>query len=225
MLNLTDINILKSFKYIRKIPDGKGGWKYIYEEPKQKVSSEDFGPEVRGYKGKPQEALNYLLKHKNGQVLDVVAIRVPMVVRQPDGKWGEEIGSDGKPVMMDASIDLVWGTKTRGLYHILDKHYVNHNDYNSIEECFDSISYSLDHFDNKSKVQWDEVHNRFKIRGVDKKGNAVAVGIEIISIGSGKKRKDYIRHFILTSFDSKRGEYDKELTPQEISKRKKNLEG
>ena len=35
-MSLEDIYIEKSFKYIRKVPDGKGGWKYIYEEPMSK---------------------------------------------------------------------------------------------------------------------------------------------------------------------------------------------
>lgn len=50
-MSLEDIYIEKSFKYIRKVPDGKGGWKYIYEEPMSKIRSRvDLGKYLTGIK-------------------------------------------------------------------------------------------------------------------------------------------------------------------------------
>lgn len=65
MKNLESIHIEKSFKYIRKIPDGKGGWKYIYEEPEGRSKKQGgFGEIFEGYSGKPKEAFNKLFKEK-----------------------------------------------------------------------------------------------------------------------------------------------------------------
>lgn len=226
MKTLSDVWLEKSFKYLRKIPNGKDGWRYIYEEPHENVLNKDLGPEIRGFKGRPREALNYLLKHQKGQIVDVIKVQLPVVTRQADGSWGVEYDEKGKPIMAESYIDLIWGTETKGLNHILTKHYINYNDYNSPEKCCISLAHSLENINNKSiEIKLGNIGNTFKFKSVDDNGNAMILGIEIITLGRGHRKKDYIRHFVITSYDSLKSVKEKKLTPEEISLRKKKLQG
>ena len=64
MRTLTDIaleqkRLEKSFKYLMKIPDGRGGYRYIYKFPSVKMKRGKFGEFFRNFRGKPAEAFRH----------------------------------------------------------------------------------------------------------------------------------------------------------------------
>lgn len=204
-MSLEDIYIEKSFKYIRKVPDGKGGWKYIYEEPMSKNKKQGgFGEIFDGYKGKPKKAFDKLLRERRGQCQNVCEIYLPVYIDEGDGFKIIKDNKTNKPILAKTSIDFVWGDKNRnvGLEHIIDDHYVIHDDFDSIEELQNTVIDELlriDYFDKNNK---EAAPNRVR-------GN---VGFRIITPSGQKfvfavqKDKDskgniLVRHFILTSYD------------------------
>ena len=76
MRTLTDIaleqeRLEKSFKYIRR-EWRNGRWRYWYEEPKhtdKEALKGGFGEKWKGYKGKPREAFEKLLKEQKKEIL------------------------------------------------------------------------------------------------------------------------------------------------------------
>ena len=108
-----------------------------------------FGPVYRQFKGKVKEAINFLLKHKTGDLLAVF---------HRDG-FGD--------------IDLVWGDETGGLAHIVDKH-INSKDFKSIEELAPSIEDIIKNgsivFENGDKVVFSKNGYQAIIRKNIRKG-------------------------------------------------------
>lgn len=224
MRTLTDIaleqeRLEKSFKYIRRFWKN-GRWNYVYEEPQREFTPKQWGEVYKGFEGKPKEALNHLLKKQQGQCMDVATVMLPVIYRGKDGKLKKRVGKNGKPILIPTSVDVVWGTETKGFAHILDKHYVKHDDYKSVEDCVDAVAYTLQNFDDEPYVQGKD--GRFKIKGVDAHGNEVSIGVEVVRAG---KSRDLIRHFVLTSYDGTRQETDKELPDEEINRRRKIVDG
>ena len=78
-----------------------------------------FGDIYDAFKGKVKEAFDFLLKHKEGDLLGVF--------------HREDIGD----------IDLVWGNEDMGLAHILDKHVGNGKDFATQEEMFSAIEKNI----------------------------------------------------------------------------------
>lgn len=224
MKNLESIHIEKSFKYIRKIPDGKGGWKYIYEEPEGRNKKQGgFGEIFEGYSGKPKEAFNKLFKEKRGQCQNVCEINLPVFYDDGEGIKMVRDSKTNKPVLSKASIDFVWGDKVRniGLDHIIDDHFIKHNDFNSIEELRDKVVEELAKVDFSNKENKEAAPNQTKNKSIGVKiitpsGHKFVFAIQRDKDKSGKL---LLRHYILTSYDSNRSESEKSNSSKEVIRR------
>ena len=75
-----------------------------------------FGRNYFKYAGKPKEAIDFLLKERNGQVIGAIE-------REGLGK-----------------IDIIWGDERKGLRHIRKCHFIEQNDFKSYEDIADRIS-------------------------------------------------------------------------------------
>ena len=99
----------------QKQPDGswkplsKNGAKFEEEEGKF------FGKNYSQFENKPKEAIDFLLKERNGQVIGAIE-------REGLGK-----------------IDIVYGNNKGGLCHIRNKHFVRADDFSSLDEMRDVI--------------------------------------------------------------------------------------
>lgn len=216
MKTLTDIFLEKSFKYIRKFRKN-GRWNYVYEEPHYQPQS-NFGEIFDGYKGDSVGAIRKLLKEKSGQCSDVVTAMMPVLYRGKNGKIQVQ-KEGGKPVLIPTSIDYVYGDENKGMKHIIDKHFIYHDDYHTIDQLSNAVEYSLKNVSD-AEIQISK-HSRFKFRTVDNKGNRVVVGVEIVKT----KRGDMIRHFVLTSYDTVNDEVSKVITDaKEIERRKREVD-
>lgn len=113
-----EIRIWKNVKYQKQ---ADGSWRVVKE---QKVSKERyakdelkvFGRNYFKYAGKPKEAIDFLLKERNGQVIGAIE-------REGLGK-----------------IDIIWGDERKGLRHIRKRHFIEQNDFKSYEDIADRIS-------------------------------------------------------------------------------------
>lgn len=222
MKNLESIHIEKSFKYIRKIPNVKGGWKYIYEEPEGRDKKQGgFGEVFEGYSGKPKEVFNKLFKERRGQCQNVCEINLPVFYDDGEGIKLVKDKKTKKPISIKTSIDFVWGNKNKniGLEHIIDDHYVLHDDFSSIGDLRDRIVkelLNLNYFDKTNKEAAPQM----------RQGNVI--GFKIISPSGHKfvfavqKDKDkgvnlLVRHLILTSYDKSTPETPN--SPEEVIRR------
>lgn len=198
-LGLTERYLLKSFKYIRR--EWKNGkWKYWYEEPEGTVSKGRFGKILRDYVGNPSGAFKRLFKDKRGQAFDVVTLNLPALDIGEDGKFREAYQPTGEIIYSEVPIDLVWGKKTEGLFHILLRHFVQQNDFKTISEAEKVISSNLKNFENDSssfEVKFNEGKQSFEILSKDKKMFIIAPELGVDSLG-----QQVVRHFILTSYDN-----------------------
>ena len=109
---------------IRVWSDGKKyiktpkGWVLAEEQRKVKALKNDdyFGRNYFKYAGKPKEAIDFLLKERNGQV---------------KGAWErKDIGK----------IDIVYGNDNKGLKHIVKRHIEEQNDFLSQDDMAEKIS-------------------------------------------------------------------------------------
>lgn len=109
---------------IRVWSDGKKyvktpkGWVLAEGQRKVKVLKNDdyFGRNYFKYAGKPKEAIDFLLKERNGQV---------------KGAWErKDIGK----------IDIVYGNDNKGLKHIVKRHIEEQNDFLSQDDMAEKIS-------------------------------------------------------------------------------------
>lgn len=113
-----EIRIWKNVKYQKQ---ADGSWRVVKG---QKVSKERyakdelkvFGRNYFKYAGKPKEAIDFLLKERNGQVIGAIE-------REGLGK-----------------IDIIWGDERKGLRHIRKRHFIEQNDFKSYEDIADRIS-------------------------------------------------------------------------------------
>lgn len=219
MRTLTDIaleqeRLEKSFKYIRR-EWRNGRWRYWYEEPRVKVASEGkYGKITRRFTGDPRQAFKQLFHDKTGQAFDVVTVNLPAIDIGQDGKFYEVKQSDGDSMLVDTPVDLIWGNKGKGLKHILLRHYVQQNDFNSIKEVEDTLTYNL--------IKLQNLPNSFNIKFIpdkqcyelkDWRGQLFVVGVELDNDIDGNK---VVRHFILTDYDVSEGRNRKQITNTKI---------
>ena len=133
-------------------PIGKGVFGNIYDQ----------------FRGKVKEAVDFLLKHKEGDLLGVF--------------HREEIGD----------IDLVWGDTKAGLRHIFEKHIIKQNDFNNIDEMIDA----MDDVISKGKIRKEDNqyviekdNNRVVIAETENK-NFVVTAYDFIRSVQEKKRNN-----------------------------------
>ena len=135
-----------------------------------------FGNIYNQFKGKAKEAYNLLSRLKSGIAINVFERK--------------DIGG----------IALVWGDDKGGLYHIVKKHIIEHNDFANVDEALEVIKDVLNNGsvsrENADKVNIDWHGYRVSVRKQtrDEKGNVVEKG-----------------NWVVTAFDKTRTE--KEKTP------------
>lgn len=242
MNSLCDIHILKSFKRLRvERPNHKyirrwlenGKWQYEYPKKNVGVSAKyedvEEGRKERGgfgtiwgdYSGRPIEAFNKLFKERSGQCSNVFTVKLPVLTY--DSKRNrfirvKQYGTDDY-LYADTSIDLVWGSKDRniGVEHIVDDHYVQHNDFNSIEELQERITHEMENFHFSKENLYFQFSGKFPGLSITTDNNS-----KFVFIAQFKRQKDgsvLFRHYILTSYDRSRGEADKKNPPDEVQNR------
>lgn len=229
MRTLTDIALEqewleKSFKYLMKIPDGRGGYRYIYKFPSVRMKRGKFGEFLRNFRGKPAEAFHHLFVNKTGQALDVVSFNLPVVeYDKKSRKYVERSHS------ASTGVDLVWGNKNRGLLHILRNHFVFKNDFNSVKECEDELSASLlglqngtnrivsKHFKSYNDKNAIDIERIGTWELVDSRGYKIVIDVEVQKDESGER---YYRHLVLTDYDNTRNKADKENGSEIIEQRR-----
>lgn len=95
-----------------RVAKGQKVGKEQYSQDELKV----FGKNHSEFAGKPKEAIDFLLKERNGQVIGAIE--------------REDLGK----------IDIVWGDKGKGLRHIKKRHLIEQNDSKSYEDIVNKIS-------------------------------------------------------------------------------------
>lgn len=95
-----------------RVAKGQKVGKEQYSQDELKV----FGKNHSEFAGKPKEAIDFLLKERNGQVIGAIE--------------REDLGK----------IDIVWGDKDKGLRHIKKRHLIEQNDFKSYEDIVNKIS-------------------------------------------------------------------------------------
>lgn len=161
----------------KKVSQGK--WEVV---PGQKVkknpTNEDskFGKDFSQFQNKPKEAIEFLFEKKFGQV-----------------KGAYEIKGLGK-------IDIVWGSKERGLSHIIKRHIIEQNDFDTVEELAIKIETTLK-IGTIGKVYDDE-------KKIDINRNEVK--IVLVKETVFDKDDDFRdKHWILTSYNQLKSQKDK----------------
>lgn len=141
-----------------------------------------------------------LFEKRSGQCMNVFEVDLPVFYAE-EGKALKLMKKNGKPILAKTSIDIVWGDKDKnvGLEHIVDDHYVSHNDFNSIEELQERIIKGIQSIDFEKGTTFEHqggLKKKFII--TNKSGDRF-----LFSIQSEKDDKGnwLIRHFILTSYD------------------------
>lgn len=99
----------------QKQPDGS--WKPLSKDGTklEKEEGKFFGKNYSQFENKPKEAIDFLLKERNGQVIGAIE-------REGLGK-----------------IDIVYGSNGGGLCYIRNKHFVHADDFSSLDEMRDII--------------------------------------------------------------------------------------
>lgn len=95
-----------------RVAKGQKVGKEQYSQDELKV----FGKNHSEFAGKPKEAIDFLLKERNGQVIGAIE--------------REDLGK----------IDIVWGDKGKDLRHIKKRHLIEQNDFKSYEDIVNKIS-------------------------------------------------------------------------------------
>lgn len=95
-----------------RVAKGQKVGKEQYSQDELKV----FGKNHSEFAGKLKEAIDFLLKERNGQVIGAIE--------------REDLGK----------IDIVWGDKGKGLRHIKKRHLIEQNDFKSYEDIVNKIS-------------------------------------------------------------------------------------
>lgn len=244
MMTLSEVNILKSFKklvidrppklqhkYIRRwFENGKWQYEYPkefsgrmtarYEEPESGGNSQGgFGTIWGDYSGRPRAAFEKLFKERSGQCSNVFTIKLPVLAYDAQRDRFVKVKQHGTDEYLyaDTSVDLVWGNSKIGIEHIVDKHYVRNNDFNSIEELQDKISDEMNDFQFHEKNLYFQFEGKFPGMSITTKKNN-----KFVFVAQFKKQKNgdiLFRHYILTSYDRSRGEKQKKNSPEEVNRR------
>lgn len=135
-----------------------------------------FGENYSQFENKPKDAIEFLFKKKSGQVKNVFN--------------KEGLGE----------IDLIWGNEERGLSHIIKRHVIEQNDFDTIDELAVKIELSL----KLGKVgQLYEKGNKVNI----KRNEVKLVLVKEVVFDKEDNFKD--KHWILTSYDQSKSQKDK----------------
>ena len=217
-MNLSEFYLLKSFKYIRR-EWRNGRWRYWYEDARGKLVEGRWGKILKEYVGDPRQAFKRLFRDKGGQAHDVVTLKLPALDIDKDGKIYDVTQTNGKQLIIDTPIDLIWGNSQHGIRHILKRHYVEQNDFNSIEEVENTISMNLIAFSKRPDLfsaKFDDRNNCFVL----KKQNGEKFLIQVEK-GTDAYGVETIRCYVLTSYDTSRSKGDKKITDSEEKERRR----
>lgn len=171
MLTLTEIYLMKSYKYIRR-EWRNGRWRYWYDDVKDKFVRGRYGQILRNFVGDPRQAFKALFRGKTGQAYDVVKIKLPAIDVDENGRPYQVYQTGGEPLLVETPIDMIWGNVDKGLKHILLRHFVQQNDFSSIQNVEDVLTYNLIRFQNillhlKSNLMKDMGHMNCLIKEVN----------------------------------------------------------
>lgn len=211
-MNLSEYYLLKSFKYIRR-EWRNGRWRYWYENTRGKFVEGRWGKILKEYVGDPRQAFKRLFKDKGGQAYDVVTLKLPALDIDKDGKIYDVTQTDGKPLVIDTPIDLIWGNNSYGIRHILKRHYVEQNDFESIEEVENTIAMNLIAFSKRPDLfnaEFDSDTNSFEILNRKKEKFIIRVEKDVDVYGV-----EAIRCYVLTSYDNSVSKNAKKITDSE----------
>lgn len=212
-------DIEKGYKYLRKFPDGHGGWRYIYEEAKTRekrhpfddvwdINKErDFGEVYKEFEGKPKEAFNKIISKKGGHAVNVFKVKLPVVDFNKSGQLVPKKDQNGRTIYADTHIDVVWGKADKqrhtgyGLAHIIDKHLEYQDDFETVEELRDKIIDVMDSAKEGRGTRLQEtLFGDYRIVIQDRQKNKIMVSLKF------KKNKEtgemMVRHYVLTSYDN-----------------------
>lgn len=209
MLTLTEIYLMKSYKYIRR-EWRNGRWRYWYDtvSPKERWYKGGFKGIHQGYWHNIRGAFDKLMKEQKGQVEDVFSIKLPFVyIDENTGNWVIAKDKSGKVVNQKVGVDLVWGNRKGdvGLDHIIDKHFQKYDHYHSIDDIVDAMDDSVKEMDSSSNVNVETCfvdedgvnldHPHFVVTTPN--GNRMVIAVKKYDDGDGHIA---VKHFILTSF-------------------------
>lgn len=211
--NLTERYLMKSYKYIRR-EWRNGRWKYWYDDVKDKFVRGRYGQIFRGFVGDPRQAFKALFRRKTGQAYDVVKINLPAIDIDENGRPYQVYQVGGEPLMVETSIDMVWGDADKGLKHILLRHFVQQNDFSSIKNAEDVLTYNLIRFQkdpSSFEVKFNERNGTYEL--LNQKGESFVISVEVSKDLYGNQ---IVRHFILTSYDSSRSKNSKIIEDENV---------
>ncbi len=149
------------------------------EEEPQPIGKGFFGNIYDQFKGKVKAALDFLLKHREGDLLGVF--------------HRDDLGD----------IDLVWGNRAenRGLDHIIDKHIERYHDFANAEEAMRIIDDVINNGQvNEKKSRWDKVV-------LDKDGYSVVIRKNLRDDKGNIIENS--KNWVVTAFDNNRTEKEK----------------
>ena len=231
-------DIEKGYKYLRKVPDGHGGWRYIYEEAKTRekkhpfddvwdINKErDFGEVYKEFEGKPKEAFDKIISKRGGHAVNVFKVKLPVVDFDKSGRLVPKKDSNGRTIYADTHIDVVWGKADKqrhtgyGLAHIIDKHLEYQDDFETVEELRDKIIEVMDSAKEGRGTRLQETFlGDYRIVIQDRQRNKIMVSLKF------KKNKEtggmMVRHYVLTSYDNGVSGASKVRTQEDQRKKQK----
>lgn len=206
MLTLTEIYLMKSYKYIRR-EWCNGRWRYWYDDVKDKFVRGRYGQIFRNFVGDPRQAFKALFRGKTGQAYDVVKIKLPAIDVDENGMPYQVYQTGGEPLLVETPIDMIWGNVDKGLKHILLRHFVQQNDFSSIQNVEDVLTYNLIRFQrypSSFEVKFNERSGAYEL--LNQRGESFVISVEVSKDLYGNQ---IVRHFILTSYDSSRSKNSK----------------
>ena len=136
------------------------------DEP-QAIGQGIFGKIYDAFKGRVYEAVNFLFRKGSGEAKGVF--------------HRDEIGE----------IDLIWGDDKGGLQHIINKHVIEHSDFESVQEAVDKIS---------------NIIKEGEVADFDDRVLIVKDGYKVVLARTEDGR------FVLTAYDNNRKQRDKKRT-------------
>lgn len=211
---------IEKAQYLKRV-GVPGHYRYYYNLPKKREQREhykDFGKEIR-HKGDYKETFKNILKEK-GYAKDVFKTLLPILDKTEKGKRFIPKDKNGRQQVQKTGIDILYGNSNFGLRHILEKHYAEFNDYESISELTDAIIDSFKELgENSDKIRRT---GSTKFEFTDSKGNSLNFDMKI---SKDSKGEEIVSHFVLTEYNTykmkiggikKRGDSEYEKKMEEI---------
>lgn len=206
-------DIEKSFRYIRR-EWHNGRWRYWYDDIRGKIVEGKYGKVLKNFVGDPRQAFKALFRMKTGQAYDVVTLKLPAIDVDENDHVYEVRQVGGHTMPIDTPIDLVWGNANKGLKHILIRHFVEQNDFKTIHDVENKLTYNLIKFQkdpSSFKVQFNE-----KLRSYELKNNNDELFIIDVEVSKDIYGNQAVRHFILTSYDSSKPMNSKKIEDEDV---------